>query len=416
MSEIVIAEKIVAGGDCMAKLNGKNVFIPYAVPGEKLEIEVTKSFRDYDVAKIINIIEPSPHRVEPFCKLYGKCGGCNMQHIDSAWQVELRKQILRESFEREGIECPEIEVISGKDRNYRCRIQLTDGGFNERESNNIVHLENCPVATDEINDYLKKTEQSKRPSGRVHIFGDKRIIAENSDGKVIVADETVRSTNDTVIKGGASKDRKKRLRLQKNTYFAGSTLKQDNRCSVSLSGKKIDFDVQGFFQSNLEVLEKTIAEVTRNMGGNNVLDMYSGCGTFSVFLSDLFRKTVMVEHNRDAIVFAETNIAGRPHESYGQSGEKWVQLSADNVMKNNGGFEACVIDPPRSGMEKAVCQWLCRNKIPQIRSVSCNSSTHARDCKFLVRSGYEIKKVFLLDFYPQTSHIESLVEFEYFDE
>ena len=143
MHEIVTAEKIVAGGDCLAKINGKNVFVPFAIPGEKLEIEIVKSFRDYDTAKIIRIVEPSPYRVEPSCPLYGKCGGCNMQHISPDYQVELRKQILKSSFEREGIPCPEIEVISGNDRNYRCRIQLTDGGFNERESNKIVPLDDC---------------------------------------------------------------------------------------------------------------------------------------------------------------------------------------------------------------------------------------------------------------------------------
>ena len=89
MSRIVTVQKMVSGGDCLAQVNGKNVFIPFALPGEELEIEVTKSFRDYDLAKIVRIITPSPHRVQPFCPLYGTCGGCNMQHIDNEYQKEL---------------------------------------------------------------------------------------------------------------------------------------------------------------------------------------------------------------------------------------------------------------------------------------------------------------------------------------
>lgn len=423
MTYKVKAEKMVAGGDCLAHINGKNVFIPYAIPGEEYEVEITKSFRDYDQAAIVNILKTSPHRVEPFCPLYKKCGGCNLQHIDSEFQKELRKEILKDCFEREGLKNPEIEVISGNDKGYRCRIQLTDGGFNEKESNNIVNLSNCPILTKELNDYLSSTEQKNRPSGRVHLFGDERVLTDSvliksksSDSnfsKVIIAEETVRASRDIKLTGKASQNRKKNLKLQKNTYFAGTTLNQNNKCRVNLNGKTVEFDVQGFFQSNLEVLEKTINAVCSNMGGKNVLDMYSGCGTFSVFLADIFEKVFLVEHNRDAIVFAETNLAGTTHESYGQSGEKWVSENAENIMKNNGSFDAVVIDPPRSGMEKSVCQWLCKNKTGQIRSVSCNPSTHARDAKFLVRSGYNLSKLYLLDFYPHTAHIESLANFEF---
>ena len=410
MSNIVVtAEKMVSGGDCLAKLNGKNVFIPFAVPGEKLEIEITGSFRDYDKAKIVRIISPSPHRVEPFCPLYGKCGGCNMQHIDPEYQIELRKNILRECFEREGIKVPEIEVVSGRNKGYRSRIQLTDGGFNEAGSNSVVSLDFCPVATDEINEYLSKTPQEKRPRGRVHIFGDKRILSEN---KVVVAQETERLSRDVKLEGKITSSRKKNLQIRKNTYFAGTNLNSANKCAVEISEKKIEFDVQGFFQSNLEVLEKSIAEIKKNMGGKNCLDMYSGCGTFSVFLSDIFDKTFLVEHNREQIVFAEANLLGKSHESYGQSGEKWVKESEPLITSNNGNFDAVVIDPPRSGMEKGVCQWLCRAKIPQIRAVSCNPSTQARDAAFLIKAGYKLEKFYLLDFYPQTAHIESLANFE----
>ena len=403
---------MVAGGDCLAHINGKNVFVPFALPDEELEVEITKSFRDYDTAKITRILKSSPHRVEPFCPLYATCGGCNLQHIDSEYQVELRKSILRECFEREGIECPEIEIISGSDKNYRSRIQLTNGSFNKKASNELVNLENCPIATEEINSYLKNTAQNERPNGRVHLFGDKRISADSSADKVIVAEEREKPQKEIKVQGASSK-RKEKLRLQQNRHFAGTTLNENNRCEVEIFGKKIAFDVQGFFQSNLEVLEKTISEITRNMGGSNVLDMYSGCGTFSVFLTDLFDKVCLVEHNRDAIVFAEQNLSGTRHESFGLSGENWIKYSAQNYIANNGEFESVVIDPPRSGMEKEVCKWLCHSKIPQIRSVSCNPSTHARDASFLVKSGYTLSKLFLLDFYPHTAHIESLANFEY---
>ena len=407
MSFIVKTQKLVSGGDCLSKINGKNVFIPFSLPDEELEIEITKSFRDYDIAKITQIISASSQRVQPFCPLYENCGGCNLQHIEPAYQQKLRKSILKDSFEREGIPCPEIEVISGRSKNYRCRIQLTNGGFNKKMSNDIVSIGFCPIATEEINDYLKNTNLSARPHGRVHIFGDKRILSEN---KVIIADEKPASANGIKIQGSPSLKKQKHILQQKRKY-SGTNPNQNNRCEIALLDKKIAFDVQGFFQSNLEVLEKTIELVIRDLSGKNILDMYAGCGTFSVFLSDSFEKVFLVEHNRDALVFAEENLQGKNHESYGVSGENWIRYYAENIIKNNGNFDAVVIDPPRSGMEKEVCKWLCSSKIPEIRSVSCNPSTHARDAAFLIKSGYSLSKLYLLDFYPNTAHIESLAVF-----
>ncbi len=412
----VTAEKIVFGGDCLTKVNGKNVFVPYAIPGEKLEIEISKSYKDYDTAKIVKILESSPHRVEPFCPLYGKCGGCNMQHIAPDFQQKLRVQMLRDCFEREGIKVPEIQIISGATTGYRSRLQFTDGGLSEKGSNNIVSLTNCPIATAEINQYLSYVPQKDRPQGRVHVFGDKRVLnyKNNNYPGVIIADEIKKATaTPQLIQGKPSKNRKIKNKVQHR--FAGSTQHTPNVCSVQLKNKKIDFDVQGFFQSNLEVLEKTVDAVCTNMGGSNVLDMYAGCGTFSVFLADIFNKTTLVEHNRDALVFAETNLTGQKHESYGVSGEKFVTQNAKYIIENEGKYDAVVIDPPRSGMEKKVCDWLCECKTGQIRSVSCDPSTHARDASRLLKSGYGLAKLFLLDFYPNTSHIESLAYFEYFD-
>ena len=164
--------------------------------------------------------------------------------------------------------------------------------------------------------------------------------------------------------------------------------------------------MKGFFQSNISVLEKSIRAVCDGLSGNSALDMYAGCGTFSVFLADHFNDLTLVEHNRDALVFAEKNLMGIKHQSIGLSGTKWAEFN------KNAYFDAVVIDPPRSGMEKEVLNWLCTSKVPQIRSVSCDPATHSRDLAALIKSGYTLKKLYLLDFYPNTSHIESLAVLE----
>lgn len=413
MTKTIIAEKMVFGGDCIGKIEGKTVFIPYAVPGETLEVEIIQEERDYMKARIVKVLQPSPYRREPFCQYYGKCGGCNMQHIESGYQQTLRKEILKSAFEREQINVPEIEVIAAGHKAYRSRFQFHNGGMMEKRSNSIVEIENCPCAEDEINLYLKEVPFDQRPKGRVHVFGSSKIVSipEGFD-KIIIADEK-KKPEDKGSSFSNSSGKKKNSRqkiIQKR--FSGTVIDEHNLCTIELLGKKLTFDVQGFFQSNLNVLEKAIPFVTEGLKGCHVLDMYAGAGTFSVFLSDLFENVTLVEHNRDALVFAEQNLFGKKHQSYGVSGETWIKYHSENCIKQYGNFDAVVIDPPRSGMEKAVCQWLQKSNIPQIRSVSCDIATHARDAKFLIKAGYRLTKLFLLDFYPQTGHIESLAWFE----
>ena len=138
----VKTEKTVFGGNTIAKIDSKTVFIPYTMPNETLSINIVQHKNDYDNAEILNIIEASPHRVNPPCKYYGLCGGCNMMHIDSEYQRELRKNMLKDAFLNNNIELPfEIECISGPDFNYRARFQLNNGGLCQKNSNQIVKIE-----------------------------------------------------------------------------------------------------------------------------------------------------------------------------------------------------------------------------------------------------------------------------------
>lgn len=403
----VVAEKMVFGGSCMAKVGGKTVFIPYAIPGETLEIEISQSFRDYDLADITQVVEPSAHRAQPFCPLYGICGGCNMQHISAAQQRALRAQVLRDCFAREGIAVPNIQLIAGSDRGYRARIQLTDGGFNQRESNTVVRLAACPVATPQVNAYLAAVPQQERPRGRCHLFGDSRVQNATPFDHLLIAEEKKRTSRTMGEK------LKKRIKHTVRPRFAGTTADAQSVCTLLLAGKTIQFDTRGFFQSNLDVLEKTVGTITHGLAGKRALDIYAGAGIFSVFLSDTFAQVTLVEHNRDALVQAEINLRGKKHESYGVSGARWVRENAAQVIAQGGDFDAVVIDPPRSGMEKEVRDWLCAHKPRHVRSLSCDPATHARDAAALIRAGYALTALYLPDFYPQTSHIESLAFFEY---
>ena len=401
---IIIAEKIISGGDSLAKNNGKAVFVPQLLPGEKAEIEIIESHKDYDRGKVIKILEKSPARREPPCPYYGICGGCNLQIADDEAQKQIRLQILQDCFRRAmrlNEDSPEAEVvynaktISGESWGYRNRFQFHSGGLKRRAQESIVALDDCPIAAPEVRELLKGKKLPER-YGRLHVFNGN--VAEESEFS---------SQNAAAARNGA---------LVRN--FHGRDENEDiQETSVDICGKTIYFDVRGFFQSNIGAFEKAIeairliVESYKSCANGELLDMYSGVGTFSALLGDLFTKTTLVEHNRKALRFADKNLGGIPHDVYAMSGEKWVRTPSARKK-----YDAVVIDPPRSGIEKSVMAWLCgmppENKPDVIFSVSCDPVTHARDAALLTAAGYKIKTLMMLDFYPQTSHIESFAVFE----
>ncbi len=410
MSFIVTTEKMVYGGNCIAKTGGKTIFVPYSLPGEQLEITVVQDRRDYAFARIDNILNPSPHRIDPRCPFFGVCGGCNMQMAEDTYQIQLRMSMLEESFVRAGFAppggadgetargqrpvLPRATTVCGDSTGYRSRFQLHGAkdsagrayaGLKGRSAQTVVPVNDCPVAVPLLRDAFRSAyfspfaEQYFRKCGdsqiRFHVFASERVRAE--DGSHIAVEQPENGT-----RGGT------------------------NKCTVSLSGRDISFDVRGFFQSNVPMLEKLAACIHSYPGGDRLADLYGGVGTFSVFLADKFGETELVEHNKNALIYAEQNLRGTRHTCYAQSTEKWAERRSAEVR-----FDTVVADPPRQGLGKPVRKRLTEMKPPRILYVSCDPVTLARDAAEFAGAGYVLETLVMFDFYPQTSHIETLACF-----
>ncbi len=381
----IITHKMIFGGKSLGKFKEKSVFVPFSLPEESLRVEITRERGDYDEARIVEILAPSPRRIAPPCPLYQKCGGCNLMHADYEFQLELKKQMMLEAFARVSVPVPPINVISKNPLGYRNRMEFLDGGLQERGTNSVISLEKCPVASDEINRWLSEIPQDCRPKGRTIAFG-----SENASPRLAIAE----------------------LRLPEKER-AGKSHSQlssiSNPVEANICGKKIAFDAKGFFQSNVGMLELAIPKIMEGLSGNHALDLYSGCGTFSVFLAEKFSRVTMVEHNKGAVAFAEQNMTGVPHSTFAVSGNVFAKYHAESAARQNGAFDLVFADPPRSGMEKEVCEWLCKSGVPKIAYLSCDTSTQARDVAKLAENSYIIEEAWLLDFYPQTSHLETFL-------
>lgn len=371
---VSITEKIAAGGSCIARMDGKAVFVPLTLPGETIEYEIVENKKDYAFGKLVSVLEPSPHRIEPPCPLFGICGGCDLQMADSAYQRELRLSILRDSLRRSGVNPPpDIAVHFGNPLEYRSRFQFhrsKDGlpGLRREASHEIVPVNDCPVAVKSIREGLKDhsiaAHLGTHPAiSRCTVF---------SDGTGYCAEGVVSST------------------------------------LVELMGKRLEFSVSGFFQSNLEMLRKLGESLALSVSGKRLLDFYAGVGTFSVFLSENFEDTLLVEQNREALDFAKKNLNGLSITSdfCALTDESWP---ASHLSRRP--FDCAIVDPPRLGMGKKTVDWFIKSGIQDILYVSCDPVTFSRDAKKLIDGGYFLESVALYDFYPQTHHIETLGHF-----
>jgi 23S rRNA (uracil1939-C5)-methyltransferase len=370
-------EKLVAGGDGLAFLEGKAVFVPFALPGETVLASIASSKRDFAQAQLVEVLEPSRYRVEPPCPVYRECGGCNLQHLDYSRQVEEKALIVAEAFARTArLETGEIAAVPSLPFAYRNRMQLhfTKNrrlGFMRRASADVVEAPSCMVALRPIQEWMEERAGSGRAYGELEsvVLGKDRFLVFGYGDEV---------------------------------WIEG----RNGIVEVSVAGKGIRFHMRDFFQSNLYLLDYFVPDALAGLSGDRAADLYCGVGLFGRFLSSSFRSLTCVEQNPHALELAKVNAAGAANEYYALPVEDWVR--GDSARR---AFDLVLVDPPRTGLAAPVREWLARAKPPVIVYVSCDPVTLARDSGHLVKAGYEIQTLKAFDFYPQTSHVECNARF-----
>jgi 23S rRNA (uracil1939-C5)-methyltransferase len=365
-------EKLVAGGDGLAFLDGKAVFVPFALPGESVLARIVAGKRDYAQAEIVEILEPSRHRVAPPCPIYGECGGCNLQHLAYSRQVEEKALIVAEAFARTArIETGEITAVPSLPFAYRNRMQLHFTqtkriGLMKRSSSEIVETPSCLVALRPIQDWIEARAGTKRAYTELksYVLGKDRFLVFGYGDEVWIEGD----------KG---------------------------LVEVSVAGQSIRFHIRGFFQSNLYLLDYFVPDAVAGLSGGRAADLYCGIGLFGRFLAPSFQSLTCVEQNPYALELAKTNVPGKGHEFFSLAVEDWVRSESATRP-----FDLVLVDPPRTGLAPAVREWLVRAKPTTIVYISCDPVTLARDSGELVKAGYELQGIKVFDFYPQTSHVE----------
>ena len=389
-------EKIISNGCGLAFYSGRAVFIPFTVPGEKVLAEVDLTGKKFLEGRALEIIKSSSGRVDPVCPLFGKCGGCALQHISYEKQLEIKKELVSEAFRRNGkMEIPDPEIFSGDPYGYRCRIQLHPSqeksgktGFRERQGSRVVPVENCPVCNGGINSFLASG------SGRI----SERTVVFSPDGI---------------------------------SYYLSS--EKSRNVTVRLGNIYLETDPSSFFQSNIPLFEKTVEEIKKYASGNTLLDLYAGAAVFGTALADRFTEITSVEENSKVLKCGERNIPDRKDlkkyfypmtvENYikkqnsrkGKNQEYNASVISDREIKEGRfekkaeySFDTVIADPPRTGLSKQVRSYLKMLRPGVFIYLSCDYTTMARDLGDLVQECYNIDTVKIFDFYPQTPHAETL--------
>jgi len=379
---------IAPGGDALGRFEGKPVFVEGGAPEETVCCRVVQEHNTWAKAELLEVVEPSPVRVNPVCTFYAQCGGCNLQHIDYDAQLTAKAAILKESFLKiGGLQPPESVIIPSSPWEYRNRMQFhclrqkakgTDVrqyGLMGRHSGEIIDIQDCPVAAMGIRELLKSPKGNGKEGNELTLPVEKdRFTVFSKDGVLL-------------SEGGRRKGK------------------------ITLLDKEILIDAGLFFQSNCFMLEKLIAElrIIAEEADTNMpmADLYCGVGTFAYFLKDMFAKITLAEENKTAVSLARENLRGTDAEFFAVRDTDWPRT----LLRRKDAFGFAVVDPPRAGLAPKLAAVLAREGPPVLAYISCDAASLARDCKILTSGGYALEKLSFLDFYPQTAHIESLAVF-----
>ena len=386
----VTIEKIIYGGEGLARIGVFTIFVPYTAPGDRVRIRIVSVERKFARGVIDELLEPATVRREPPCRYFGTCGGCQLQHLPYTAQLEVKVGFIRESLRRlGGIDwSATIRTISGAELGYRSRAELKiardiDGrphfGYFESGSQRLCEVDSCPIlhplAERQLQQLRNRASELDPNATRVYLtVGDDGALATPATG------ENSRSAE----------------------VDSRGTIEQ------KIGGLTYRFGVRSFFQGNRLLVEDLVTEAIGGSNGRRAVDLYAGVGLFSLQLAGRFDKVCAVEGNRIAAAHGSNNawLNGIYNLQYDPlSVESWLR-------HRTAGWERpdlLLLDPPRAGAGTQVMERIAELAPTKISYVSCDPATLARDLRVLVAAGYQIRSVTAVDMFPQTYHVETVV-------
>jgi 23S rRNA (uracil1939-C5)-methyltransferase len=410
-------ESMAFQGYGVTRIDGKVLFVPRSVTGDKVWVKVTEEKKNYSIGEVTQIIEPSPWRMHPPCPFFNRCGGCQWQHINDSTQVVLKKEILMEILRKIGQleDIPLFPAVSSpQPYGYRVRVQLkTKGktiGYYKERSHQIVDIDHCLISHPLVNQIillLHNTPPFFFQTKEVEID----ISPEEGRGILILHPTSFNpkikpSLNEflqahSILKGMAIVGKQGLIPLGDPTlHFTVSLNLQGKE-----NGLRLRISPGSFSQVNLEqnqTLIHTVLEFSNVTKKDNLLDLYSGVGNLSLPLALMAKEVWGIEENRVAVEDARLNA-----ERNGVKQCHFIQGRVEDILKDwrQERPDLIVLDPPRTGCKRAL-DGVVKLAPKKIVYVSCEPTTFARDLWLFSEKGYYLQRLSLIDMFPQTYHME----------
>ncbi len=431
-------EKLIYGGDGLARLPaddkgpGKTIFVPFVIPGEKVEASLVETRPGFARARADHILEPSPERVAPGCPYFGRCGGCQYQHIDYAAQLRYKAEILRETLRRTAkLELQsQIQVHAAEPWHYRnrtrMRIQSAPNfllGYNRNASHQLLPVEQCPISSPLINDAIRAVWALGNDGAVPAPVHGIQFFANHDDQQMLVELYVSPGSDAPECQSFAAALRKAMPAIRGVVVFVSSPVEDESRQFAPLTsvhgeqGQAIgDGELQyrvanhefrvsagSFFQTNRFLVEELAQVAVGEHKGRAALDLYAGVGLFTLLLLLRFDEVLAVEASPNSFADLRHNAA---------TNVKPIRATTEAFLTERGpklAPDLILVDPPRAGLGEKTARALGRMSVPRVTYVSCDPATLARDLRVLLESGFKVEQAHLFDLFPQTAHLETIL-------
>jgi 23S rRNA (uracil1939-C5)-methyltransferase len=427
-------EKLVHGGSGLSHTeDGQIVLLEGAAPGETVQAKIHSTTRNLLQGSVTRVISASVHRIQAPCPHYRKCGGCDFQHMDYSCQLQGKYDIVKDLLLRSSH--PDLRlastvlttpIASPQEMNYRQRIRLQVDeqqivGFHKRRSNNCIAVKNCLLAAPAINNCLEILHQQRSFD---------KLLAQTDALEILLNPDT--SSISIIIHfkrkpRPADKQHAKNLAQSlpevEDIFFMGEGFAVTGHSKLSFTLPPIplhtekslclSWETGGFCQVNIEqnrTLIQTVLNFCQISRENTILDLFCGMGNFSIPLAEKAETVLGIEGQASAIRSARINSA-KANQNNTEFIKRPIHQACRELVQNNRAFDCIVLDPPRQGVPGLAGELgsLCRKRMIYI---SCDPATLCRDLAELLKQGFVLQKLQLIDMFPQTHHIETIALLE----
>jgi 23S rRNA (uracil1939-C5)-methyltransferase len=424
---------LLTNGQAVGRHDGAVVFCFGPLPGERATVIVQQVKPKYAVASLLELTKRSSERADPFCPVFGSCGGCQVQHWSYPAQLAWKQRVVRDALQRiGGFANPEVAETIGMTvpKAYRNKMSLVVDrkpgghrlGFYRQRSHDVVDIDACPIVLPRLSEYIATLARPDSTTRVVAVASARHIVARASSNGTGVVTFTTDRPSDAVARSAAEL-------LQTLPGAAGIINSYDPSGANAILGRhqrvlagtgEIEETIGGiryrvpassFFQVNPAIVDRIFSYIDqRAPRAARVLDLYCGVGTFSLFFARRGSSVFGIEEHSAAISEARANaelngLTGSATFVVGQVERMRDDAAAQRALRE---CELAFLDPPRKGSDETTLSALASAGVPSIWYLSCDPATLARDLKFLTAKGYSLDSVQPFDMFPQTGHVEVL--------